>query len=169
MSFLDQITNVLSTYQNGGPQNREAARQHYDEIARNVPEDDLASIIGPALGTLGTDQVEERVKNSATEMTPQQRGGFLGTLLGGLGGASGIGGLLSQIGVSPSVAQNPQAATPEEVGKVAAYAHQNHPAIFEKAMGFYAQHPMLVKILGTMAIAAIARNLQGGFGGARTA
>jgi hypothetical protein len=29
-------------------------------------------------------------------------------------------------------------------------------------MGFYAQHPTLVKVLGTLAIASIAKNLAGG-------
>jgi hypothetical protein len=162
MSTLDPISELLRRYGVGdGPANREEAREHYDRIAGAVPQDILASVIGPALESLPPDQIETRVRNSATEMTPQQRGGFLETLLGGLG-ASQSGGLrsvLEQIGVSPRVVENPQQATPEDVGKVAAYAKQERPDVFDQAMGFYAKHPTLVKILGTMAITAIAKNL----------
>ncbi len=159
MSTLDPISDLLRRYGVGdGAANREEARQHYDQIAGAVPQDVLASVIGPAVGSLPADQVETRVRNSATEMTPQQRGGFLQTLLGGLGG-SGLRSVLDQIGVSPQVADDPQQATPEEVGKVAVYAKQQRPEIFDQAMGFYAKHPTLVKVLGTMAITAIAKNL----------
>ena len=161
MSTLDPIDDLLRRYGVGdGPASREEARAHYDQIAGAVPLDVLASVIGPALGSLPPEQIETRVRNSATEMTPQQRGGFLETLLGGLGAQSGgLRSVLEQIGVSPQVAENPQQATPEDVGKVAAYAKQERPDVFHQAMGFYAKHPMLVKVLGTMAITAIAKNL----------
>jgi hypothetical protein len=160
MSTLDPISDLLRRYGVGdGPANREEAREHYDQIAGAVPQDVLASVIGPAVGSLPADQVETRVRNSATEMTPQQRGGFLQTLLGGLGGGGGLRSVLDQIGVSPQVADDPQQATPEEVGRVARYAKQERPEIFDQAMGFYAKHPTLVKVLGTMAITAIAKNL----------
>jgi len=145
-----------------GPANREEAREHYDQIAQAVPQDILASVIGPAVGSLPEDQVETRVRNSATEMTASQRGSFVKTLLSGPGASQaggGLGSLLEQIGVSPQVAQNPQQASPEEVGKVAAYAQQERPDVFHQAMGFYAKHPTLVKVLGTLAITAIAKNL----------
>jgi hypothetical protein len=162
MSSLDPINDLLRRYGVGdGPANREEARQNYDQIAQAVPQDVLASVIGPAIGSLPADQVETRVRNSATEMTPDQRGNFLQTLLSGLGSsqAGGLSSLLEQIGVSPQVAQDPQQASPEEVGKIAAYAKEERPDVFHQAMGFYAKHPTLVKVLGTMAIAAIAKNL----------
>ncbi|HVE65609.1 MAG TPA: hypothetical protein VNC59_03435 [Thermoanaerobaculia bacterium] len=162
MSSRNPIDELLRRYGLGdGPANREEARAHYDRIAAEVPEDELASAIGPALETLPLDQIETRVRNSATEMTPEQRGGILETLLGGLGSAQGGGlrNVLEQIGVSPRVAENPQQATPEDVGKVAAYAKQERPEIFDRAMAFYAKNPTLVKVLGTLAITAIAKNL----------
>ena len=78
MSSLDPISELLRRYGVGdGAENREQAREHYDQIAGAVPQDVLATVIGPAIGTLPPDQIETRVRNSATEMTPQQRGGFL--------------------------------------------------------------------------------------------
>ena len=163
MSFLDQIGGLLNQYRTGtGAASREEAQQHYDQIARHVPPDVLASTIGPAMGSLPTSEVEDRVRRSAEQMDPQQRGALLQQLLAGLGAGGGLSAALSQIGVSPSVAQNPQAATPEDVGKVAAYTKENRPDLFHQAMSFYAEHPTLVKVMGTVAIAAIARNLAGG-------
>lgn len=161
MGSLDMIGDLLNRYAQGsGATSREEARGDYDRIASNVPEDLLASVIGPAVGSLSQDQVETRVRNSATEMTPGQRGSFLERLLSGLGSSGeGIQTVLQQIGVSPNVADDPRQATPEEVGKVAAYAKEERPDLFHRAMEFYAQHPTLVKVLGTMAIASIAKNL----------
>jgi|GEM_PF-1943836 len=163
MSFMDQIGSLLNQYGGGGgATSREEARQHYDQIASAVPPDLLGSVIGPALASLGSDQVRERVYNSATEMTPQQRGGFLGTLLNGLSSSGvDIGAMLGRLGIGEDVAKNPESATPEDVAKVATEAQQTAPSIFEQAMKFFADHPTLVKVLGTMAIAAIAKKLSG--------
>ena len=163
MTFLDEIGDVLRRSEEGpGASSREEAQAHYDQIANKVPPEVLASTIGPALGGLETPEVARRVERSAEAMTPQQRGGLLGSLMGALPAAGGLSTLLRQIGVSPSVAQNPQDATPQEVGRVAAYTKDNHPDAFHRAMGFYAEHPTLVKVMGTLAVAAIARRLAGG-------
>mgnify|MGYP006920645457 CR=1 FL=1 len=64
--------------------------------------------------------------------------------------------------MDPSVASNPQAASAQDVAKVAAYAKDERPDLFHKAMEFYAEHPLLVKTMGTLAVAAIAKRLAGG-------
>jgi hypothetical protein len=165
MSFSDQIGSILSQYQSGATPDRAQAHEHYDEIARNVPQNVLESTIGPAVSSLDPQLLEERIARSASQMTPDQRGSFLQTILGGLAaGAAGgaLPSLLSRIGASPSIATNPSQASPEDVAKVATYAKENQPDLFHRAMGFYAQHPTLVKVLGTLAIASIAKNLAGG-------
>jgi hypothetical protein len=163
MAFLDQISGLLNQYATGqGAASREEAHQHYDQIAQHVPPDVLRGEIGPALGGLDAGQVEDRVGRSASQMSPQQRGDMLSGLLGGLAGGGGLRDLLGRIGVDPGVASNPQAASPQDVAKVAAYAKDNRPDLFHKAMGFYAEHPILVKAMGTLAVAAIAKRLAGG-------
>lgn len=166
MSFNDQIGSILDQYKSGAgnPADPAQARDHYDEISRTVPPNVLASSIGPALGDLDSAHLEQRITQSAAAMTPDQRGTMLQSLLTGLasGGAANLPSVLARIGASPSIATNPQQATPEDIGKVATYAKENQPDIFHRAMGFYAEHPTLVKVLGTLAIASIARNLAGG-------
>lgn len=163
MAFWNEIGDVLDKYA-GGPSGDAATQQEahgdYDRIASAVPGPVLGSVIGPALSTLGAGAIRDRVTASASHMTPDTRGQFLQTLLGAasrVGGGSGS--LLSQLGISPSVAANPQQASPADVGTVAAAVHQNHPEAFNEAMSFYKEHPTLVKALGTIAIARIAQQL----------
>ena len=162
MSFLDQIGGLLSNVA-GGNLSEQETHDHYDQIAQAVPQSTLGAAIGPALASLGAGQTQQSVSNSAAQMNPQQRGDLMQTLLGGLGGSGGgIGGLLSQLGISQGVASNPQSATPEEVGKLAAHAQSADSGLFQQAMSFYSQHPTLVKALGTAAIAGIATHLSNG-------
>ncbi len=161
MEWTNMLGGLLQQYSQGqGATNRQQASEDYDQIAGAVPPDMLGSLIGPALSSLGSQQVTERVFNSASVMDPTQRGGLVGSLLQGfLNNGADIGSLLGALGVNPAVAQDPSQATPEEVAALATHAHDSEPGIFDKAMGFYAEHPTLVKVLGTLAVAAIARNL----------
>ena len=160
MGFLDQISGVLNQYTSGQTVSREQAHADYDTIAEKVPSNVLASAIGPALASLGSSEVETRVRNSATEMTSALRGQFLQQLLGAVNGGGGnASAFLSRLGLDTSIAQQPQNASPEDVGKVAAQLHQSHPNAFNAAMEFYNRHPTLVKVLGTAAIAKIAQHL----------
>jgi hypothetical protein len=143
--------------------NREQAHMHYDEIARTVPADVLAQSIGPALQTMDTQHLKEKIAQAAAQMTPEQRSAFLQEILGGLTGSdASVASAVTRAGASPSVAQDPSTATPEDVGNIAAYAKEHQPELFRRATEFYAQHPTLVKVLGTVAIASIARRLAGG-------
>lgn len=159
MSLLDQLSSVFQGAM-GNNVSEQDAHQHYDQIASNVPREQLGAAIGPAMSNLDSSDVQQRIANSAAQMNSSQRGNMLQMLLGGLGGAGGnIGGLLSQLGVDPSVQNNPQNASPDDVGKVAAHAQSNSPDVFHKAMEFYSDHPTLVKALGTAVIAGVARHL----------
>ena len=162
MALLGQLGGVLERYAGGSAPSvsREQAHNDYDRIASQVPADTLKSIIGPAIASLGGGQIEERISNAASEMTPPQRGQFLNVLLNAAGqSGANIGSLLTRLGVNPAVAASPNTASPAEVGKVAAHVQQAHPDAFHKAMAFFSEHPELVKVLGTLAIAKIAQQL----------
>ena len=70
MSFMDQIGSILNQYQSGATPDRTQAAEHYDEIARTVPPNVLASTIGPAVSGLDSQHLEERIARSAQQMTP---------------------------------------------------------------------------------------------------
>ncbi len=159
MSLLDQLGGVLSNL-TGGNLNEQETHQHFDQVAGSVPQNQLGAAIGPALANLDPSEVQQKVADSASQMNSQQRGNMIQTLLGGLGGSAGnLGGLLSQLGISPSVQNDPQSATPDDLGKLAAHAQSNAPDVFHQAMSFYSAHPTLVKAFGTVVLAGIARHL----------
>lgn len=166
MDFMQQLGGLLNQYAGGGATDRQQARNDFDQVAGAVPKDLLGSMIGPALGSLGGDQVQERVRNAASEMTPQERGGLLGTLLGGLK-ASGIdlGSFLGGIGVNAGVADRPEEATPDDIAKVATRTKEVDPTLFERGMSFLAENPALIKVLGTTVITLVMKNLLSKAGG----
>lgn len=160
MGFLDQISGVLEQYRGGDNIGREQAHRDYDTIATTVPSSVLGSVIGPALSSLGTQEVQTRVLNSTNEMTPPIRGQFLQRLLTAVTGAGADPtAMLSQLGLDPNIARQPEQASPAEVAKVAAHVQETKPDVFNQAMQFYSEHPTLVKVLGTLAIAKIAQHL----------
>ena len=159
MALFDQLSGILGNVMNGNLSEQET-HEHYDQIAQNTPPQTLGTAIGSALGGLDTGEVQQRVANSAGQMSPEQRGGMVQSLLGGLGSSGmNIGGLLSQLGINQNVASNPQSATPDELGTLAAHAHATDPGILQQAMAVYQAHPTLVKALGTVVIAQVARHL----------
>lgn len=162
MALFDQLGGLLSNVM-GGNLSEQETHDHYDQIAQSVPPQTLGNVIGPALASLGAGEVQQRVANSATQMSPDQRGNIVQSLLGGFGSSGlNIGSLLGQLGVNPAVATNPQAASPDDVAKLATHAQTTNPGLFQDAMSIYSQHPTLVKALGTMVIAKIASQLSQG-------
>lgn len=159
MALFDQISGLLGNVM-GGNLSEQETHDHYDQIAQSVPQSTLGTALGSVLGGMNSGEVQQRVANSANQMSPDQRGGVVQSLLGGLGSSGmNIGSLLSQLGINQNVATNPQSATPDEVAKLASQAHATDPGILQQAMSVYAAHPTLVKALGSVVIAGIASHL----------
>jgi hypothetical protein len=128
----------------------------FEQIARVLKGGILRRVMGPALSSLGTEGVREQVANSASSMNEQQRTGLAKILLGGLGSRGiDLGSILKRLGIDPSVAENPGEANAEDLAKLAAHAHQHDHGLFNKAMEFYTEYPLLIQTLGAIAIAAI--------------
>jgi len=73
----------------------------------------------------------------------------------GPGAAGGLlGGLLGQ-GSGQITPEQAQQVSPEAVHDLAQHAEKNNPSILDTASSFYAQHPTLVKSLGTVALASV--------------
>ena len=92
---------------------------------------------------------------------PQQQAGVLNQLLRSVGpgvlSALG-GGILGRIastggGVPQVTPEQASQVTPDQVQEIAARAEQHDPTVLDKVGGFYAQHPQLVKTLGSAALA----------------
>jgi len=130
--------------------------QLFEQIARVLKGGLLRSVIGPALSSLGTEGVREQVASSANSMNEQQRTGLAKTLLSGLSSHGiDLGPILKRLGIDPAVAENPGEAKAEDLAKLAAHAHEHDHGLFNRAMEFYTEYPLLMQTLGAIAIASI--------------
>lgn len=130
-----------------------------NRISRRSPKrspSHLASGLAEAFRSNQTAPFAQMIGTLFSNSNGQQRAGILNHLLSSVepGAASGILGNFLGTGsqVTPEQAQQ---VSPEAVHQLAAQAEQNDPSIIEKASGFYAQHPTLVKALGAGSLALI--------------
>jgi hypothetical protein len=161
---MDAISNIANMYASGGgATSHQEAGEHYQQVSNAVPTSILGSVIGPALASLGTQEMTQKILDSAGEMRPQQRGSLFENLLGGLTpSGTDPSSLLSNLGIAPAVASDPNSATPEDVAALAAHAKETNPDVFQSAMSFFGEHPALVKTFGAVAIGAIIKGLSSG-------
>jgi hypothetical protein len=82
-------------------------------------------------------------------------------VLASLGGAAGA---LATTGTAPVTPEQASQLSPQQVQDIANHAEKSNPDIFDKLGSFYAEHPQLVKTLGsaalTIALAKVANRMR---------
>lgn len=158
MSFID----ILNQYASRPPdQPAPAAEQHFEQVAQQAPPTVVSQGLAEAFRSDQTPPFGEMVGRLFGNSDPQQRAGLLNQLLGALGPGllgSGIGGqlgdLLRRVGTgSPITPEQTEGVTPDQVQEAAHRAEQQNPTIVDRVSDFYAQHPTLVRTLGSAALA----------------
>ena len=160
------LGNLLQQYLGGA--NSSQADQHFDQVAQNASPDLLSRGLSAMFHSDATLPFSQMTGQLFNQSNPGQQAGLLNQLIAGMGptvlaslmggaGGAGIGSLLGrltggnpQATITPDQAQN---VTPEQVQVLAEHAHQANPGIVDQISGFYAQHPGLVKTLGSAALA----------------
>lgn len=138
------------------------AHDHFDEVARSAPPEVLGQGVADAFRADATPPFGEMVGQMFGKSNPQQQAGVLNQLLRSLGpgvlSALG-GGILGRMNAAPLGAPaqiSPEQAsqlTPVQVQEIATQAQQHDPGVLDKIGGFSADHPQLVKTLGSAALA----------------
>jgi len=157
MGFMD----VLSQYvgqQLGQPV--PAAPEHFDQVAQQAPPSVVSQGLAETFRADQTPPFGEMVARLFGNSDPQQRAGLLNQLLGsagpgvlGAGVAGPIADLLRRFGTGSAVTPEQAASvTPDQVQQIAHRAEQQNPSIVDRVSDFYAQHPTLIKTLGTAAL-----------------
>ena len=163
MGLLDNLSNIASQLASG---NASAADVHstYDQVARAVPQGELAGGLSEAFRSDQTPPFEQMVTGLFNQSSPDQKAGLLNQLLAALGsggaaqalassgGLAGVAGMLSGGQVTPQQASQ---VPPQAVEILAQQAAKKDPSIIDRAAGFYAQHPTLVKAIGVGALALL--------------
>ncbi len=136
------------------------AEAHFDQVAQHASQDDLSRGISDALRSDQTPSLGQMVSDIYAKANPQQQAGMLNQILGSLnpGVLSSLGGVLGglaggagggHVQVSP---QQVSEIPPSQVQDLANRAEQHSPGVFDRLGQFYAQHPQLVKTLGSAAL-----------------
>ena len=163
MGLLDNLSNIANELASG---NASAADVHstYDQVARAVPQGELAEGLSQTFKSDQTPPFEQMVTGLFNQSSPDQKAGLLNQLLAALGsggaaqvlastgGLAGLAGMLSGGRVTPQQAEQ---VPPQAVEVLAQQAAKKDPTIIDRAAGFYAQHPTLVKAIGVGALALL--------------
>lgn len=154
------LMDLLQQYANAQPsQASPDAPDHFSEVARNAPPDILRQGIAAAFQSDQTPPFGHMVGQLFGQANQQQQTGMLNQILGALGpgamaalGGAGLGKLLGGSDGSQLSAEQVAQITPQQVRQLAEHAERQDPTIVDKMSGFYAQHPDLVKTIGTAAL-----------------
>jgi hypothetical protein len=173
MSWMDQLGGLVQQYTGARAQGQapDEVHDHFDQFAQAAPPAAMADGLAAAFRSDQTPAFGQMLGQMFGQSNNQQRAGILNTLIGALGptiasqvlqrqGASGLAGLLG--GGQTSVPADAAAqVSPAAVAELAAHAEQKDPSIIDTVSGFYAQHPTLVKSLGSAALAIAMSKIAG--------
>jgi hypothetical protein len=169
------LNSLLQQYLGGAPEQASPnAAEHYQQVAQNAPSSVVAGGLADAFRSDQTPPFADMVAKMFGQASPDQKAGMLnqlisalppGTLASVLGSGALAGILGSAAGGTPRLApEDASKVTPDQVQQIAAHAEQRNPSIIDKMGNFYAEHPGLVRTLGsaalTIALAKIANSMR---------
>jgi hypothetical protein len=168
--MLMGLLDLLKQYASGLPgQATDNAPDHFGEVAQTAPPETVGQGLAAAFRSDQTPPFAQMVSQLFGQANPQQQSGMLNQLLSvlGPGAASVLGaGKLQDSGSGAPQITPDQAAqvSPQHVQQLAEHAERQDPSIIDTMSSFYAQHPALVKTLGsaalTIALSKIASNMR---------
>lgn len=165
------LGSLLQQYIGGAAAPATQTEAHFDQAAQNAPTDILSSGLAAMLRSDATPAFGQMAGQLFGQSNPNQQAGMLNSLIAGMGpavlasllnkgnsggGPDGIGGLLGQLTGGGAAAQltldQASQLSPEQVQVVASHAEQANPGIIDQLSQFYAEHPTLVKTVGSAAL-----------------
>ena len=186
MSF--DLGGLLQQYLGQAAAPGQQTQTHFDQAAQSAPTDILSAGLAAMFRSDQTPAFGQMAGQMFGQANPNQQAGMLNSLIasmgpavlasllnkggagGGGGGAlGGLGDLLGQLtgaGATPTLtpAQASQ-LSPEQVQVIAEHAEKADPSVIDQLSNFYAEHPTLVKTVGsaalTIALAKMAERARG--------
>jgi len=167
------IGGLLSKYLNAPAGQVSAdAEDHFDQIAQQASPQVVGQGISDALRSDQTPALGQLVSQVYSNANPSQQAGMLNQILASLPqgalsslGGGALGGILGQLtagGGTPQVTpQQSSQISPSQVQNIANHAEQHSSGVFDALGNFYAQHPDLVKTLGTAALTVAMAKIAG--------
>jgi len=152
------LNDILNRYLGGNAADASPA-DDFHAVTQNVSPDVISQGLQAALHSNETPAAGQMISQMFEQSSPEQRAAMLNQLIAALGpSAQGVlGGILgSSLGgaVAADVgAEQASNVSTQQVEEAVTQAQQHSPAILGGLSDFYAQHPTLVKTLGSAALA----------------
>jgi hypothetical protein len=165
MDWMNMIGGMLNQYAGGQTQVPAGqVEQHYDQAAQSVPTSVLAQGLAAAMRSDQTPAFGQLAGQLFGNSGSSQQASMLNSLLATAGPAllsramsgGSLPGLASILGGSAPRQLSPDEAAqvpPEEVQNLANHVQNHDPSIVDRVSEIYAQHPQVVKTLGSAALA----------------
>ena len=160
MGLLDDVKGMLAQYATGAAPGGDPSA-HFDQMTQSVDSSVIAQGLAAAMRSTDTPPFAQMVSNLFANGNAEQKMAMISTLLSSLSPeqrariTSMIPGLAS---VASGVA-SPAAIPPSAVQSLAEHAEQHDTGIIDTMSRFYAEHPTLVKTLGSAAMMIALRKI----------
>jgi hypothetical protein len=172
------LGSLLSQFVGGGGA---ASPDHFEQAAQHASPELLSQGLSAMFHSDQTPPFGQMAGQLFGQANPNQQAGMVNQLLGSMGptvlaslmggaGGGALSGMLGQLthsagGPAAITAEQASQLTPEQVQQIANHAEQHSPGIIDKMSAFYAEHPGLIKTLGsaalTIALAKMAESHRG--------
>jgi hypothetical protein len=161
MGWMGQIGSLLEEYA-GGTANPAQTDAHFDKVASAAPTSAIAGALAGAMRSDQTPAFGQLAGQLFGNSSGDQKANVLNELIAAAGpmlpsllGNSPISGMLSQVlgsggQITPAQAQQ---IPPDVVQQIASHAEKQDPSIVDRVSGIYAEHPQLIKTLGSGVLA----------------
>ena len=162
-NWINQVGDLLGQYGGVAAQRApDTVYEDFDQLAQTAPQSALADGLAEAFRSDRTPPFGQMLGQLFGQSSGYQRANILNTLIATLGptlvaqllsrrGASGLAGLLGG-GQSQITPEQAEQVPPEAVQEIAAQAEKQDPSVIDRMSEFYAEHPTLIKTLGSVAL-----------------
>jgi hypothetical protein len=161
MSLLDELKGVLSQYAAGTTPSGDT-QAHFDTVSQGVNPSSLAQGLAAAFRSNETPPFAQMAAQMFAGGSPEQKANVLNTLLGSAPDAvrTELAKTAPDLGATGTI--SPQQAgnvSPDAIQGIARQVEQKDPSIVDKLSSVYANHPTLVRALGTTAMIVALRRI----------
>jgi len=166
MSWLNAIGDLAERYAASSNQgSTEDTHEDFQQVVEAAPKDVVRHGLANMFRSDQTPPFPEMVSNLFSQSNQNQKTGLLNQLLSSVepDALSGIHGLGSLTGLTGTTGNNAQMLatqlSPEQVQQIATHVQNQDPSIVDRVSEFYAQHPGLMKAVGSLALSIAMKHM----------
>jgi len=160
VSWMETVGGLLKQY-SGQTSQLASTERDFDHVASSVPSSALGSALGDMFRSSHTPPFAQLAAQMFGSSNGTQKANVLNELMSAAGpalttilGNAGLGALASKLPTSGAITpETAEQVPPQVVEQVAKHVEERDPTIVDRLGAIYAEHPTLVKTLGSAVLA----------------